>query len=428
MINNGVRHVLLVAGARDVTGALKRLHPELTITTMVAVQRLEKVRRPNDCARILALDDSRTTEEWITIAKCVNDIQQIQAVAAFGEFDQDRAAAIAATLSLPFHPEDVIARVYDKVLMRQRLSACGVEETPSAPVTTTQELKQFAGTHGLPLILKPQCGTGSLNVMKLSSEAELDEALFRVDAAADDPGLRLVVEPYLDGTEISVEAFSEDRVHRILGITHKLTDENFVELGHLVREPRADDALVGAHVTRVLDALGITTGPTHTELILTAAGPRVVETHTRAGGDQIPQLLHAATGIDMIELAVRQLLGERVLPIPHALPGRNSQTGAIRYLVPPKSGRLVAVQHIVDARALPLVTGCTVLKKPGDRLTAPVRSSLDRLAYCTAVAHDGMVAQEAAARAVDTIAVVVEEDGRGHVQATPSGKAEWDAP
>ncbi|MGH3439476.1 MAG: hypothetical protein ACRDRN_23835, partial [Sciscionella sp.] len=69
MINNGVRHVLLVAGARDVTGVLKRLHPELTITTMVAAQRLEKVRRPNDCARVLALDDSTTTEEWITIAK-----------------------------------------------------------------------------------------------------------------------------------------------------------------------------------------------------------------------------------------------------------------------------------------------------------------------------------------------------------------------
>jgi hypothetical protein len=57
---------------------------------------------------------------------------------------------------------------------------------------------------------------------------------------------------------------------------------------------------------------------------------------------------------------------------------------------------------------MPFVTGCTLLKDPGDELTAPIRDSVDRVGYCTAVADDGRTAEEAARRAVDTLTVTVE--------------------
>jgi biotin carboxylase len=407
-----VGHLLVVAGARDVTGVLRRLEPDLTITTMVATQRLWRVREGRESARLIALDESATTAEWVALARCVHAIQPLQAIGAFGEFDQDRAAAIGVVLGLRFHPVDVITAVYDKALMRRLLRDSGVEEVSSTAVTTLDELREFADTHGFPLILKPKNGFGSRGVVKLSSPAEFTEDLVSATGVAGDPEPTLVVEPYLCGPEISVEAFSEAGVHRVLGITQKLKDENFVELGHVVREPTPQDAPLVEHVPRVLDALGIADGPTHTELILTAAGPRVVETHTRAGGDQIPQLLHAVSGIDMVELAARQVLGQRVLPMLDemlAAGDRPANAGAIRYLAPPRPGRLVTVESTMEAAAMPFVTGCTVIKEPDDILTFPIRDSLDRVAYCTAVAADGSVAMEAAERAVEALTIVMAE-------------------
>jgi biotin carboxylase len=399
-----IRHILLVAGARDVIPVLKKLRPDLTITAMVAIQRLPKIRHPGGCARIVALDESSDAGEWVALASRVHDLQPIDAIGAYGEYDQDRAAVIAAAIGLAFHDPDVIDRVYDKALMRDRLRNRGVDDTPSAPVDTARDLKHFADEFGLRLILKPRRGSGSEAIVALSTPADLDAALSHMDTD-------LMVEPYHDGTEISVEAFSENGEHRILGITDKLKDANFVELGHVVREATVRDAPVAGYVRSVLDALDITFGPTHTELILTAAGPRVVETHTRAGGDQIPQLLHAAAGIDMVELAVRQSLGEQVLPILDAVltePDRDSRIGAICYRVPPATGRLLGVEHVAEATAVPLVTGCTVLMEPGQDVIVPMRSSSDRVAYCTAVAADKQSARAAVEQAVRTLKVVVE--------------------
>ncbi|MFE9581493.1 ATP-grasp domain-containing protein [Nocardia sp. NPDC006044] len=399
-----IRHFLLIGGARDVTPILRRRRPELRITVLVAVPRLHKIRYPGDCARVIALGDSASIGEWVALARRVHELEPIHAIGAFGEYDQHAAAAIAAALGLPFHAPGVIARVYDKTLMRQQLRAHGVDDTPAAAVDTAQDLKHFADEYGLPLIVKPRSGSGSEHIVRVSTVAELDAALARLD------GDRLV-ERYLDGEEISVEAFSEGGAHRIVGITRKIKDASFVEIGHVVQEATAADDPVAAYVRSVLDALGVAFGPTHTELIRTVDGPRVVETHTRAGGDQIPQLLHAATGIDLVELAVRQSLGARMLPVLDALlaePGRVSRAGAIRYRVPQARGRLLRVDRLDEATAVAQVTGCAVLKRPGDRLVVPMRDSDDRVAYCTAVAADAESAAAAAEQAAARLEVVIE--------------------
>jgi biotin carboxylase len=399
-----INHFLLIAGARDVTPILRGLRPDLTISAMVAVPRIAKVRHPAECARVIALDDSSDTSEWVALARAVHETQPIDAIGAYGEYDQLRAAAIAADLGLAFHSPDVVARVYDKTLMRERLRRYGVDATASASVRTAQDLETFAEKFGLPLILKPRDGSGSEGIVLLTAATEPDIMLSNLDT-------KVMVEPFLAGPEFSVEAFSEHGEHRIVGITAKRTDANFVELGHLVREATADDQPISDYVRAVLDTIGITFGPTHTELILTPAGPRILETHTRAGGDQIPQLLHAATGIDLVELAVRQSLGEEVMPALDELlanPDRESRVGAIRYLAPPSPGRLRTVEHVAEAAETPLVTGCVVLKEPGEPVIVPMRSSSDRVAYCTAVAADEHSANAAVARAVGKLDVLVD--------------------
>jgi biotin carboxylase len=411
-MDSGPGHLLIVEGARDVVEILRRIRPELAVTVMVATPLLARMRFPEECARIIVIRESAPLQEWVALAHCVDGLARVQAIGAFGEFDQDKAAAIATALQLPFFPADVIAAVYDKALMRQRLREAGVENIPAAIVCSAAEVARFGQRNGFPLIVKPKNGTGSKSIVKVLSEKDVAEGFGRATQAAGTQAL--VAEPFLHGPEISVEAFSEQGAHRVLGISEKQSDQNFVEMGHMVRLPVPDDAPVLDYVPRLLDALGITDGPTHTELILTSAGPRMVETHTRAGGDQIPQLFQAITGIDMIELAVRQVLGEHVLAglDEHlAAAGSAIRFAAIRFLAPPKTGTLVSVEHVAEAAGLPSVTSCTVLKKPGDPLIAPARDSYDRLAFSVAVAGSGGAAVDAAEQALRTLTVTVADEG-----------------
>jgi biotin carboxylase len=405
-------HLLIVEGARDVGEILRRIRPGLEVSVLVSTRLLAGVRFPEERARVIALSESARPEEWVRFARCVHELSPVQMIGAFGEFDQDKAAAIAAELELSFFSQDVIAAVYDKTLMRQRLREAGVENIPAAIVDSAADIARFGAQHGFPLIVKPKNGMGSKAVVKVLSAHDAAEAFDYARKAAGEQYRTLLAEPFLPGREISVEAFSERGAHRIVAITEKQSDQNFVETGHMVRLPVPDDAPVLDYVPRLLDALGITAGPTHTELILTSTGPRMVETHSRAGGDQIPQLVEAITGIDMIELAVRQVLGEHVLTeLDERLAAARSAVrfGVIRFLVPPKRGRLVSVEHADAAAALPSVTGCTVLRKPGDTLIAPIRDSYDRLAFSTAVAASSTAAVEAAEQALRTLAVTVDD-------------------
>ena len=54
----------------------------------------------------------------------------------------------------------------------------------------------------------------------------------------------------------------------------------------------------------------------HTEVIVTAEGPRIVGTHVRLGGDSIPELIQLVSGVDLEELWIRQTLGESVFDPP----------------------------------------------------------------------------------------------------------------
>jgi hypothetical protein len=144
----------------------------------------------------------------------------------------------------------------------------------------------------------------------------------------------VLAEEYLDGPEISVEAFSHAGRHTIVAITQKILGIGFVEVGHAV--PAEVDGRLERDVVDMtvglLDAVGLVEGPSHTELKLTGAGPRVVESHNRIGGDNIADLVREVHGVDLERLAVGVPLG--LLEWNGASPPSRGGA-AIRFLTPP---------------------------------------------------------------------------------------------
>lgn len=136
-------------------------------------------------------------------------------------------------------------------------------------------------------------------------------------------------------------------------------------------------------------------------MILAGERVRIVETHLRPAGDQIPYLLAHARGIDLIDALARQSVGlpalagvARVLAAPAA-----REYAAIWYSYPGSVGEVGSVGGLDEARAVPGVREVEVLIGPGGRL-AGTAGSASRAAYAWATGPTAAVATQRARTAV----------------------------
>ncbi|MEQ0777764.1 ATP-grasp domain-containing protein [Paraburkholderia tropica] len=339
--------------------------------------------------RLIAYAPDDPLELLVDLAKLLHAQFGFERVFAFHDDSQELAIRIAAALGLGFSVSiDALRNTRDKAATRRALAQAKVPSCWHASAVDAAALLRVLGYCILPkVVIKPVAGTGSRNVIAFEGPASVSRA--QIDAQVSD--YPVLVEAFLEGKEYSVETCSANGRHYVLGITEKFVESgSFVECGHLfpARLDATATAAITDYVARVLDAAGVDNTPTHTEIMLGADGPQLIETHTRVGGDWIPTLVHETTGIDLYELGARLQIGDAAAFVEQqcATPVYNGVCG-IRYLMPGAyGGRVVKEVHGVDeARALPGVMEVYLVRKPGERIKQS-RDSFSRLAYVRAKA------------------------------------------
>ncbi|HEX7635557.1 MAG TPA: ATP-grasp domain-containing protein, partial [Noviherbaspirillum sp.] len=267
---------------------------------------------PHDA--VIALEASASSKQWADIASAMHQAQPFDAVACYSDLYQQLAGEIAQRLNVFCTIDrDLLEKTRNKFLMRQALDSHDIAHCRYRFARGREEVVQAVREIGTPCILKPVAGEASMGVAKLNDEADMEQALDRV--GENDLNQGVMVEEFLTGEEFSVEAISDGGRHHIIAVTKKYKDmTSFVEIGHVVPAPIAADAkeAIEVYVGQVLTALGFRNAPSHTEVILTGRGPRVVETHTRLGGDRIINLVKYASGIDLYALSAKQSIGTRL--------------------------------------------------------------------------------------------------------------------
>lgn len=398
-------HVLVVGSGRDLPARVRKALPGTETSVICRLEFVAKLRELTEHTRVIAVRHDAPDAEWVALARAAHELHPFTRIATFGETDQDRCAVIGEALGVATHTPRTVELVHDKDAMRARLRETGVDTTASAVVTELADLVAFVGEHGFPCVVKPVAGAGSAGVAVVRHDSELVSAFERAGTRFEDlPDAGVLVEQFHEGPQFSVEAFSELGEHQVVSITRKFSDPTtFVELGHvapadLTAEQQED---VHDYVVRVLEALGVEFGATHTEIVLTAAGPRVIETHVRMGGDEIPALTFDATGVDLAEFVVKQTVGEKVLPDIRAVLAeeRPARSSAIWFVAAPAAGVLADVSGIDEARAVDGVTDVQLLVGPGATIGA-LESSDSRVAYVRAVGETADLAVGAARKAV----------------------------
>lgn len=226
------------------------------------------------------------------------------------------AAYVCEQMGFPTNPYKAVDILCQKDKFRQFLAENGFLTPRAAGFSSLAEARPWIEGVGFPIMVKPVDSSGSKGVSMASGLGELQEL---IDSALKFSRCgRFILEEYVhqDGPQLCGDGFAWDGklVFQCFGDDH---------LGHGVATRFASILLSMPHtrreasmtelcseIQRAFDLLGIRMGAFNFDVRVRADGrPIIMEIGPRSGGDYTPQLIHHATGVDMVDLVIEAAMG-----------------------------------------------------------------------------------------------------------------------
>jgi biotin carboxylase len=321
-------------------------------------------------------------------------------------------AEVAATVGLPGIGTETARLMTHKVAMRRLLADAGVPQPRFAAVRTLDEARRAARTVGFPSVLKPADSGGQRGVFRLESADDLERHLHA--ALAESPTEEAIVEGFQDGLELNGLVIARDGNVELLTLSDRLRPPGIgfgVGWIHVYPSTLFSDTLREAERVAVhaVHALGLENGIAFPQVIAADGQAWLVEVAARIPGGQMADLARHAVGVDLVEIALKQALGE---PVSDELARpRFQQPLAIRFLTaepgPLPAGKVVRWSGLDRVLAFPGVVQADVFLIEGEEIR-PVRLDGDRRGYVIAVGNTNVEALERAEAAARLLDVEVE--------------------
>jgi hypothetical protein len=297
----------------------------------------------------------------------------IQGVVSFVDDHIEFAAALAERLGLRYHTPAVAARVVDKRLQRVAFQEAGIPGPGmwALPASLTEaETADVVSRINFPGVVKPGHGSGSVNMQLLQSADEL-MALLRANGGETDYVVEEYVPNDLPWDHWYANYFSVESVISLGNVSHVAITgrfpiaEPFRESGNIVPGVLAPELHepVYAMVDAAIAALGVTDSIIHTEIKLSADGPKLLEVNGRLGG-RPPFVLERVSNVNLFQVACDVAVGN-----PVSFDGLAECDGVGFWIMvqPPMSARRVTrVQGLDELAGLPGVDIVSLNRSPGE--------------------------------------------------------------
>lgn len=290
------------------------------------------------------------------------------------------ASVIAQYFGVPGMPAEAALACTDKNLMRQKFHDYNPAITPDFRVIGSfDDVKEFMSSHDYPVILKPANLVKSLLVTKNDNAAELEtnfkyasktiHHLYEKHSVKREP--KLLIEEFMEGSVHSIDAFigQDGEPHILKQIVDYETgydigkSENYHYSRRLPsRLPMSIQDQMIEVASEGVKALGMKSSPAHIELILTNAGPKIVEIGARIGGYRT-RMHSFANGIDMIRAALNIAEGR-----PVDIKAKTEKYCAVIEIFPDKAGEFVEISGLDKLLRLPSLISHRIVPKPGTKV------------------------------------------------------------
>jgi biotin carboxylase len=242
---------------------------------------------------------------------------QPRAVLTGSEFGVELADSLAAALGLPGNDPSLSATRRDKAKMAEQVAAAGLPVAAQLRTDNVEHACQWFLAQGLgSVVVKPLDSAGSDQVFICKNIDEVREAAGAILGSINlmmCQNHELLVQAYLEGDEYVINTVSHQGHHWLTDAwrcikTFSTGGRKIYDSEHLLHHDDPCLPVLVEYVEGVLNALAISEGPAHTEVILTANGPRLLETGARLSGLANPPAIRAATGADQVGLTVEACL------------------------------------------------------------------------------------------------------------------------
>jgi biotin carboxylase len=319
-------------------------------------------------------------------------------------------ARVAELLGLPGIGSESAHLATNKIAMRRAFAEQGVPQPRYAAVRDYASAKAAGETIGFPAVLKPADSAGQRGLFLVQDMDGLARNLPLTLTAS--PTQEAVLEEFHAGREVNTLLVAREDDVKLITASDRLRPEGVgfgVAVAHLYPSTLYGDA--ADEVERValaaVHAIGLRNGIAYPQLLVSADGVRVVEIAARIPGGQMVEVPRYGVGIDLVEVAVKQALGE---PVPDELVTPSfQQPFAIRFLTaepgPLPTGEVQSVGPLDKALAFPGVDRVETWIEVGETIR-PVQTDGDRRGYVIARGSTNLEAldrAEAAAGLVDVI-------------------------
>lgn len=292
-------------------------------------------------------------------------------------------AAVAKEMNLIGIDEETALKATNKAEMRKALQLNNVPIPKFYVVSNKDEYKEVVKQFDFPFIVKPADSSGSRGIFEVKDIHNDDLIIEAYDYCHPFSKVGdVVVEEYMEGPEVSVETLTVNGECHVIQITDKLTTgaPHYVEMGH--SQPTMLSNEIAEQISKVAKAankaIGIKNGPSHTEIIVTKEGPKIVELGARLGGDNITtHLVPLSTGVNMVECCIKIALGE----IPD-IKKKWNKGSAIRYFEQ-HAGVIDSIEGVDKAEEIDGVQQISIVHGVGEEVTE-INSSGERMGFVIA--------------------------------------------
>jgi biotin carboxylase len=255
------------------------------------------------CDEVFGLPSLFERDMAIRAISYIARTREIDRIAPLDDYDVEMAATLREHMRIPGMGETTSHYFRDKLAMRERCHARGVNVPEFVHVLNDGRIREFLGRVPGPWLIKPRSAANSFGIRKFEQAGPL---LAYIEELGDDR-TKWLIERYLPGDVCHVDAITyEGRV--VFAEAHKyrrpLMDVakggGIFATRTVERGSKEERELLEMH-REVVGHFGLRHGVTHMEFIRANADGKLyfLETAARVGGAHIYDLVEATTGVSL---------------------------------------------------------------------------------------------------------------------------------
>jgi biotin carboxylase len=216
--------------------------------------------------------------------------------------------------------------------------------------------------------------SASVNIFRARSEPELHhawDAIVNNRRAVKVPfalASEAIIEEFVAGREITVEGYTQDDRIEILNFSQKITEDNFIVVGHYIPAAvtPAEETALAETARQCIRALGLRNSVFHVELHLRGGVPYVIECAARPPGQHTVDLIEKCYGYDLMDISV-DLAVSQPIDVRRCEPRAHF---AILALYSRQSGILERIEGLDELKTRGGLMHLKLGVKPGDHINA----------------------------------------------------------